>query len=77
LVDSEQDDRPVEREEDEIEIEKAKRLPSVEDPKLWRVRVKKGFERLAAMALMNKQIDFAKQGMPFEIISATFIENLE
>jgi len=29
------------------------------------------------MALMNKQIAFAKGGQPFDIISATFIENLE
>lgn len=29
------------------------------------------------MALMNKQIDFAKSSVPFEIISATFIESLE
>lgn len=47
------------------------------DPKLWRVRVKKGFERIAAMALMNKQIAYAEGGRPFDIISATFAENLE
>jgi hypothetical protein len=34
--------------------EQAAKLPSVSDPKLWRVRVKKGWERTAAMALMNK-----------------------
>jgi hypothetical protein len=34
--------------------EQAAKLPSVSDPKLWRVRVKKGWERIAAMALMNK-----------------------
>ena len=39
--------------------EQAAKLPSVSDPKLWRVRVKKGWERTAAMALMNKQIDYS------------------
>ena len=39
--------------------EQAAKLPSVSDPKLWRVRVKKGWERIAAMALMNKQIDYS------------------
>ena len=34
-------------------------LPSVKDPRLWMVRVKKGQERNATMALMNKSIDFA------------------
>lgn len=29
------------------------------------------------MALMNKQIDYAKQGHPFAIISATYIENMD
>jgi hypothetical protein len=44
----------------EQQQEEAKKLPSVNDPKLWRVRVKKGFERIAAMALMNKMIDYAE-----------------
>ena len=39
--------------------EQAAKLPSVSDPKLWRVRVKKGWECIAAMALMNKQIDYS------------------
>ena len=33
-------------------------LPSVEDPKLWQVRVKKNHERMAVMALLNKCIDY-------------------
>ena len=52
----------------------------VYDPKLWRVRVKKGFERIAAMALMNKQIDFTKNmttPKPFAIYSATHIDSIE
>jgi hypothetical protein len=36
-----------------------RKLPSVKDPKLWQVRVKKGQERTATMALMNKMIHFA------------------
>jgi hypothetical protein len=57
--------------------DQAARLPSVTDPKLWRVRVRKGWERIAAMALMNKQIDYANKDMPFSIISATFLDNIE
>ncbi len=34
-------------------------LPSVDDPKLWQVRVKKKFERTACNALLRKAIDFA------------------
>ena len=37
-------------------------LPSTRDPKLWQVRVKKNFEKVAVMALLNKCIDFAKRG---------------
>jgi transcription elongation factor SPT5 len=60
--------------------EEGKNLPSVYDPKLWRVRVKKGFERTAAMALMNKQIDFTKNlstPKPFAIYSATHIDSID
>jgi transcription antitermination factor NusG len=49
----------------------------VSDPKLWQVRVKKGMERIAAMALMNKVIDFATKGKPLTILSATYAENIE
>ena len=57
--------------------DKRAKLPSIRDPKLWQVRVKKGSERLAAMALMNKIIDFASKGKPFSILSATYAENIE
>lgn len=53
------------------------KLPSVNDPKLWQVRVKKGFERVAAMSLMNKMIDFAQTDRPFSILSASYIEKIE
>lgn len=33
-------------------------LPSVEDPKLWQVRVKRNHERIAVMSLLNKCIDY-------------------
>ena len=52
-------------------------MPSVNDPKLWQVRVKKGSERLAAMALMNKMIYYANNGTPLSILSATYVENIE
>ena len=54
-----------------------RKLPSASDPKLWQLRVKKGFEQRAAMALMNKSIAYAKEGKPLAIISATYVENLE
>ena len=60
--------------------EEGRNLPSVQDPKLWRVRVKKGFERIAASALMNKQIDFTRNRSPprpFAIYSATYIDSIE
>ena len=64
--------------EPEFSDEEARKLPSVSDPKLWRVRVKKGWERIAAMALMNKQIDYSKnKGLTFSIYSATQIDNIE
>ena len=54
-----------EDEEDLEEIDsKQKLLPSVNDPRLWMVRVKKNCERQAAMCLMNKAIDFAKKNHP-------------
>ena len=37
-------------------------LPGIDDPRLWQVRVKKNFERVAVMALLNKCIDFARKG---------------
>lgn len=52
-------------------------MPSVNDPKLWQVRVKKGHERIATMALMNKMIHYAKKGQPFAIMTATYVDNLE
>ena len=70
------DDDLIDQSDDEIDQEfsdeEARKLPSVSDPKLWRVRVKKGWERIAAMALMNKQIDYSKnKGLTFSIYSAT------
>ena len=37
-------------------------LPSTRDAKLWQVRVKKNFEKVAVMALLNKSMDFARRG---------------
>ena len=52
-------------------------LPGIEDPKLWQVRVKKNFEKVAVMALINKSIDFARQGRPLSILSVTSSESTE
>ena len=65
------------KDEDEDEEDRQKKLPGISDPKLWQVRVKKGSERIAAMALMNKMVDYAKNFNPLSIISATFVENIE
>ena len=45
------------------EYEAARRgvLPSTGDPKLWQVKVKKGMEKTATMALLNKSIDYARK----------------
>ena len=52
-------------------------LPTAKDPKLWQVRVQKGQERTAAMALMRKMIYHARHANPLAILSATNVENLE
>lgn len=57
-------------------LDKAK-LPSVNDPRLWQVRVKRGCERQATMQLMNKSIEFAKRGKHLSILSVTCTEKVE
>ena len=52
-------------------------LPSAKDPKIWQVRVKKNFEKIAVMALLNKSIDFAKRGQPLSILSVTSSDSTE
>ncbi len=52
-------------------------LPSVNDPRLWQVRVKRGSEKLVCMSLMNKCIDYAKKGQHLSILSVTCSENVE
>ena len=39
--------------------------------------MKKGKEKVATVALINKAMDFAKHGRPLEILSATYTENVE
>jgi hypothetical protein len=41
------------------------------------VRVKRGFEKPAVMALLNKSIDYAKRGMPLSILTVTANESTE
>jgi len=64
--------------EDEDEDEgKRKNLPGNDDPKLWQVRVKRNFERVAVIALLNKSIDFQRKGNPLYILSATCSDSTE
>ena len=58
-------------------VRKQQILPSIDDPKIWQVRVKKNFEKIAVMALLNKSIDFASKGRPLSILSATCSESTE
>ena len=50
---------------------------SVDDPKLWQVRVKKKFERTACNALLRKSIDLAQKGQPLSILSVTCSDTTE
>jgi transcription elongation factor SPT5 len=58
-------------------LERQEALPSVTDPRMWQVRVKRGSERLAVMSLMNKSIDFAKRGQHLSILSVTCTDKVE
>lgn len=52
-------------------------LPSIDDPKLWQVKVKRNSEKIAVMALLNKSIDFMQKGKPLKILSVTCSESTE
>jgi len=52
-------------------------LPSASDPRLWMVKVKRNNEKLCALSLMNKTIDFASKGKPLSILSVSAPENVE
>ncbi|CDW80320.1 transcription elongation factor spt5 [Stylonychia lemnae] len=58
-------------------LEDKSRLPSVDDPRLWQVRVKRGCEKQATMQLMNKSITYAKQGRHLSILSVTCTDKVE
>jgi transcription elongation factor SPT5 len=60
---------------DEEELENLQ--PSIKDPRLWQIRVKRGLEKQVCMSLINKSIDFAKKGQPLAILSATCTDNVE
>lgn len=64
-------------ENEDIANEKQLLLPSVNDAKLWQVKVKKNFEKIACMALLNKCIDFQSKGNPLFILSATSSDSTE
>ena len=52
-------------------------LPCTNDPRLFQVRVKRGFEKMAVMALLNKSIDYASKGNPLSILTVTANESTE
>jgi len=56
--DTEEEDDGYQSCKDEEDADLNERLPSVNDPKLWQVRVKKGMEKHATLALLNKASDF-------------------
>ena len=57
--------------------ERQRQLPSVNDPRIWQVRVKRGQERMATLSLMNKCIDHAKKGQHLAITSVTCTDKVE
>ena len=76
------DEEVGEEEEEDLELEEGvlerqEALPSVSDPRLWQVRVKRGQERQAAFQLMNKSIEFAKRGQHLSILSVTSTDKVE
>lgn len=52
-------------------------LPSVNDPKLWMVRTKRGQERQAVVQLIRKSQDYAAKKKPLAILSATCSDSVE
>jgi len=77
-IESEEDEGYLSPDEEQsVARVKQELLPSVSDPKLWQVRVKKGKEKIAAVALINKAMDYAEHGRPLEILSSTWTENVD
>ncbi|KAK1404034.1 Transcription elongation factor SPT5 [Heracleum sosnowskyi] len=65
-----------EYEEEEVidDLEQQSRLPSVRDPKLWRVKCEIGHERQVAITLMHKCFD---KGSGLQIRSAIALDNVQ
>lgn len=61
----------------DVDVAKKGMLPSTNDPSLWQVLVKRGYEKQACMALLNKSIEFARRGTPLSILSVTSSEQTE
>ena len=80
-IDSYGDEGPYDDEEGRTgvhdHIYQSTKQPSVNDPKLWQVRVKRNHERIAVMALINKAIDFNRRGYPLSILSVTSSDTTE
>lgn len=84
ISDDEEDESSESENENELQMdyeremyEDKRVLPSIHHPKLWQVNVKKGQERVATMALMNKQVYYTRNGKPLSILSAIHIPNVE
>lgn len=52
-------------------------MPTIGDPKLFQVRVRKNQEKIAVLALLKKCSDYAKQGRPLSILSVTSPDSTE
>jgi hypothetical protein len=49
-------DEEVDYDDGEIDEEQQSKLPGLDDPRMWQVRVKKNHERTAVISLMNKSL---------------------
>ncbi|CAI9117020.1 OLC1v1018331C1 [Oldenlandia corymbosa var. corymbosa] len=72
------DNEPDEEEEAAVmEMDQQALLPSIRDPKLWKVKCAKGHERKLAVCLMQKAIDRSNSGQPLQIGSVIALDNLK
>ena len=77
LEDDEGVDSESMEEEEEFISGRDALLPSVNDPKLWQLRVKRGCERAAVLQLIKKSEDMARKKRPLAILSATASDVVE
>lgn len=70
-------DEEVDYDDGEIDEEQQSKLPGLDDPRMWQVRVKKNHERTAVISLMNKSLYYQSIGQPLLILSATCSDTTE